>query len=202
MGPVGIGKGQLRFCWRARCAGAGNCRNALRTGPVCKARGPSCFGCNNAGQPHRRHAVFMGHAFHFGASPPFLPTQQSLLLLPASSPAAEASPAPAKPPLCAPDLPLLCRTCLCHEAHLHLQLLLAVLQPLQRALPDEVGDVVLIFRQPVQRKRGIVLRLGGRKGHGRGEGKLSRGRRREARHVLLRCIQGRASRLPACSVEH
>ena len=37
---------------------------------------------------------------------------------------------------------------------------LAVHQPLHRALADDVGDVILVVRQSVQRERGVVLQVG------------------------------------------
>lgn len=48
---------------------------------------------------------------------------------------------------------------LAQYTHLHLQFFLAVLQPLQSAFTDKFGDIILIFRQPVQCKSCIVLKI-------------------------------------------
>jgi len=49
--------------------------------------------------------------------------------------------------------------CLTHLGGLHLQALTAVIQPLQPACRDDAGDVVLVVRQAIQRKRSVVLQV-------------------------------------------
>ena len=49
---------------------------------------------------------------------------------------------------------------LVHAILAGLSLELAAHQPLHRALADDVGDVILVVRQSVQRERGVVLQVG------------------------------------------